>query len=180
MPFFGLSLEIWERGFKTKLQVFEWATTSRFFNPACFRTKGDGIRKVKEDRKMYAEFVNWVSAAQQDQETHDAVQETSTPTKAKDDMINEALVYFDKKEEFEELARSRLQRARFKDVFNGHKVNEWAGLESRWREVKLVMDDVRGKVGGDEGIGKLLQEKGEEELKRIVLESKDELGLMES
>jgi hypothetical protein len=171
MPFFGLSLDTWEQGFTTKLQVFEWVVTSRFFDPTYFKTKGEGIRKVKHDRKMYAEFAFWVESRAE------GTARESTPRKEKTEIVAEALVYFNKKEEFEELARSRLNRARMKEGFNGCKVNEWAGMGSHWRGVKLIMDRVRMRLGGDEEVTKLLKERGEEELKELVLEVKDELGL---
>lgn len=172
LPFFGLSMDTWKQGFQTKLQVFEWVVTSRLFDPTSFRTAGDGLTKVKADRKMYAEFTSWVSS-ERSQVTGGAVD----PKTERADIVDEALVYFNKKHEFEELARSRLGRVRMKAGFNGTKVNEWAGLNSNWRAVKTIMDEVRARVGGNEGVADILEEKGEEAVKRIVLEVKEALGL---
>jgi hypothetical protein len=174
LPFFQLSLDTWEKGFKTKLQVFEWVASSRFFDHRNFQTKGEGIKKVKRERTMYAEFVEWV---ENQRERWEADGEVEDGTARKEKAVEEALVYFNKKEEFEELARSRLNRTRMKEGFNGHKVNEWAGMASNWMEVKRIMDGVRMKIGGDEGIAKFLKDSGEEELKKVVLEVKDELIL---
>ena len=156
--------------------MFEWVASSRFFDHRNFKTKGEGIKKVKQDRTMYAEFVEWVED-QRGRWEADGVVEDGTARKERAEVIEEALVYFNKKEEFEELAHSRLNRARMKEGFNGHKVNEWAGMASNWMEVKRIMDGVRMKIGGDEGIANFLKDSGEEELKKVVLEVKDELTL---
>jgi hypothetical protein len=169
LPFFGLSMDTWKQGFETKLQVFEWVVASRLFDPTNFKTAGDGFRKVKADRKMYAEFTSWVSSERLQVAVH--------PKTERAGIVDEALVYFNKKHEFEELARSRLGRTRMKAGFNGTKVNEWAGLNSNWRAVKMIMDEVRARVGGNERVADILEEKGEEAVKRIVLEVKDALAL---
>jgi hypothetical protein len=176
MPFLGLSLDTWKQGFQTKLQLFEWVATSRLFHPTFFRTRGDGIRKVKEDRKVYAEFVAWVGGERERRQVDD-LEQRSSPPKYPADIVNEALVHFNKKEEFENLALSRKNRSRVKAGFNGNNVNEWTGMGANWRGVKQIMDGVRARLGGDDGVAQFLDESGEEELRKIVLEVRDELGL---
>ena len=126
---------------------------------------------------MYAEFVEWVIVQRR---AHELVQE-SRPRKENTDLINEALVYFGRKEAFDELTRSRTTRARFKTAFNGQKVTEWAGLDQKdqnWQALKLIMDGIRQRLGGDDDILSFWEQNGEEGLKRMTLEVKAELGLM--
>jgi hypothetical protein len=92
-------------------------------------------------------------------------------------LAREALVFFNKKEEYETLLRLRSARAQLKESFKGTVVNEWAELDGHWRGVKKIMDGVRERVGGDDGILHILDVEGQEGLKRRVLETRDELGL---
>jgi hypothetical protein len=159
------------------LQAFEWVATSRFFDPVSFRAEGEGIHKVKDDRKMYAEFVQWVGVERQRRKAL-GISRESRSRRERAETINEALAFFDKREEFEELARSRLIRARIKEAFNGHKVNEWVGLAQHWKAIKLVMDGIRERLGGNEGVLEFRDLHGEEALKKIALKVRDELGVM--
>ncbi|KAF8073591.1 hypothetical protein FPV67DRAFT_1376021, partial [Lyophyllum atratum] len=176
--FMGWSMDAWKAGFRTKRDVFEWAGSSRFFHPDNFRTHGDGIRKVKAARTMYGEFVEWAS----DRAALGPPTETVTDSKLTKEeewltFRDQTLAYFDKKEEFEALTHERTHRARSKEVFNGTKVRDWADLGEHWMAVKLIMDTVREKYGGEAGVLKLYDEEGEQGVKRIVLEAKEQLEL---
>jgi hypothetical protein len=172
--FLGYSLERFHEGFKTNQEVYDWAASSKYFNPRDFRTQGPGITKVKVERTMYAEFVKWVEA-------------TRTPTNNLDlpsreerqkQIQQEALVFFNKKEEFETLARDRQNRLRLKEIFSGSRVRDWAELGEHWRGVKLIMDEVRVQMGGEEAILEFLDKNSEEDLKQVVLQVKDKLGIV--
>lgn len=167
----------WKAGFKTKRDVFEWAGTSKFFVASQFRSEGEGFRKVKPERKMYAEFVEW-AMERTAQATTDTIRLSKEEQEERQREIrDEALVYFGKKEEFDAVNREHSQRVRLKQTFTGSKVRDWTDLGEYWKGVKLIMDAVRLRVGGDEGVLKILDGEGEEGLKRIVLEIKDELGI---
>jgi len=166
-------MDDWKAGFNTKQEVFKWAESTRFFDPRRFKTEGLGATKVKLDRKMYAEFVQWAKAKGQEQATLQEAEEEEKK-KARD----EALVYFNKKEEFEALARERSARVRLKDVFNGSNVRNWTGLGEHWKGVKMIMDRVRQQAGGDEGVLRILDREGEEGVKEAVFKVRDELGLL--
>jgi len=123
---------------------------------------------------MYAEFVKWVEA-------------TRTPTNSLDlpsreerqkQIQQEALVFFNKKEEFETLARDRQNRLRLKEIFSGSRVRDWAELGEHWRGVKLIMDEVRVQMGGEEAILEFLDKNSEGDLKQVVLQVKDKLGIV--
>jgi hypothetical protein len=175
MKYMGLSMEAWKAGFKTKRQVFEWAGTCRFFDPRNFRTSGEGIRKVKVDRKMYAEFVEWAKqrAASMVEEAPQGRKEMRKERELK--VRDEALVYFKKKEAFDALTRERELRVQVKQVFNGSKVRDWTDLGEHWKGVKIVMNGVRERVGGEEGVLKILGTEGEEGVRKVVLEVKEQM-----
>lgn len=171
--FLGYSLKTFHEGFKTNQQVYEWAASSKYFDPRGFRTQGPGITKVKVERTMYAEFVKWV-------ETRARTTSSDLPSREERQrqIREEALIFFNKKEEFESLARDRLNRLRLKEVFSGSRVRDWAELGEYWKGVKLIMDEVRTRMGGEEAILEFLNKNSEDDLKKIVLQVKDDLGIV--
>lgn len=84
-------------------------------------------------------------------------------------------MYFGKKETLEDLARARTHRTKLKKVWSGHVVRDWAELGEYWMGVKVIMDAVRERLGGDEGILKTINADGEGHVKSIVLEIRDKL-----
>ncbi|KAJ6544808.1 hypothetical protein DFH09DRAFT_990326 [Mycena vulgaris] len=175
MQYMGLSMERWKAGFQTKQEVFEWVGTSSLFDLARFQTEGQGIKKVKPERKMYAQFVQWAK----EQKQHLGDPESESPDMLdKAGQIQHALKYFGKKEEFDALAREDAEKARLKEGFNGTKVREWTGLsEKQWKELKATMDQVRAWVGGEVGILKIIDEQGEEGIKELVLRAQEKLAV---
>ena len=125
---------------------------------------------------MYAEFVEWV------EETRELKQPlTSVPLSREDRYAKtreEALIFFNKKEEFNALVKARFNRQRLKESFSGSRVRDWTELGEYWKGVKLVMDEVRVRLGGEEGIVGLLDEHGEDALRKVVLQAKADLGLV--
>lgn len=179
MEYMRLEMATWKAGFKTKREVFEWAGSSRFFNPNKFRSHGDGIRKVKPERKMYAEFVEWAKerAASTAFSGIEAVQESDENKEERELKFRDAtLIHFKQKEAFDTVTRERFFRARVKEVFRGSKVRDWTNLGDHWKDVKILMDTVRDRVGGEEGIMKILETEGEDGVKKIVLDVKEEVS----
>lgn len=122
---------------------------------------------------MYAEFVQWAG------ETAALVVEKQG--KRTEEQFRElrdlALVHFNKKDVFDTLAREREQRVGLKQAWSGSRVRDWAELGNYWKGVKLIMDAVRERLGGDEGVAKLYQREGEDGIKRVVLEEKKHLSI---
>ncbi|KAJ3503985.1 hypothetical protein NLJ89_g8179 [Agrocybe chaxingu] len=174
--FLGLSMQRYNEGFETKRDVFEWAASIRFFDPSQFKSQGPGISKVKPERKMYAEFVEWVVAMRQepsqDQTDRLSRQDLRAPTR------DVALAFFGKKGEFEALAKARSDRLKLKGCFSGSVVHDWAEMGGYWKGVKLIMDEVRARMGGEEGILKFLEGHSENDLKKAVLQVKSDLGIV--
>ncbi|KAG6865195.1 hypothetical protein C0991_004566 [Blastosporella zonata] len=178
--FMGWSMDAWKAGFRTNREAFEWIGTSRFFNPIGFRTQRQRITKVLAHRAMYAEFAQWVTEKA-------SVAASSGLEHDSDDMTTEqrqlafrehALDYFNKKHEFDALVCRRGQRARLKEVFNSANVRDWANLGNDWQSLKLIMEAVREKLGGEEGVLKLYDESGESGVKQLVLEVQKQVLLL--
>lgn len=174
--YLGLSMDSWKAGFHTKLEVFEWAGTCHFFDPGRFRSEGSGIKKVKPQRTMYAEFVEWANKQPRSVDVP-----TPAARQAEIERIRtEALVYFKKQDDFETVTGERSARSRLKEGFNGSTVRDWCHLGEHWKGVKVVMDGVRRRLHGDEGVLKFLDKEGQEELKKIVLEVQQELKVADT
>lgn len=128
---------------------------------------------------MYAEFVEWVerqrnTAKMERGQSHKPVLEERQP-----DVQLEALVFFKRKQAFDLLGVERSNKIRLKEHFSGSTVRDWAGEGGRIKCVKSIMDEVKVPLGGDEGI-LILDKNGEQNLKDIVLQVKDELGIVSS
>ncbi|KAH7913394.1 hypothetical protein BJ138DRAFT_1171301 [Hygrophoropsis aurantiaca] len=159
--FLGLSTDTWKRGFSTQEAVFKFAASSRFFDPQKLVPRNASKKKAAESRTMYRNFLVW---AQEQNPGVDAICQSQ-------DMVEEALVQFGKKDERDLLVRQRYEKEWMKHNFNGKLVAEWTGLG--WKGVKVVMDAVRIKVGGES----MLIGRRTAELKDLVGQAKDELQL---
>ncbi|KAL4073227.1 hypothetical protein V8B97DRAFT_203008 [Scleroderma yunnanense] len=160
--YMGLSMDRWKEGFITIEDIFVFAATSRFFDPRRFRaSQMSSFDKTVKERMMYHNFRVWVK--------------NNIPTvhhhESKRDAVEEALVHFGKKDEWDAAAFARYTRSWFKNNFNGKLVAEWTGLG--WRGIKAVMDDVRTSAGGEYA----LVDRPLEDIKKMVMASKDSLSL---
>lgn len=176
--FMGWSMDAWRTGFRRKRDIFEWAGSSHFFNPRKFRTHGVGISKVKEERKMYMEFVQWAS---EKAAAFFPVEEDESKVTKEEHWVafrDRTLAHFNKKEKFDAINDERVRRVHLKQVFSGSRVRDWAELGEHWKGVKMIMDVVREKYGGDGGILELYNGGGEQAVKSVVLEAKEQLGLL--
>jgi len=155
-------MDEWESGFETTLAAYRWAINTKFSH---FKPKGAGFKKKELDRKMYIRFIEWASS-QDNARSHCEI----------NDAREAALDFFNKRSELDQ-RRIFQQNQYTKSVFSGINVRNWTDLGGYWFGVKKIMDGVRERLGGDELISKFVAEKGEEQLKSIVLEVQIELGV---
>ncbi|KAF8555233.1 hypothetical protein OG21DRAFT_1438969 [Imleria badia] len=160
--FMGLSMDRWMKGFETVEETFKFAATSRFFDPRRLHVPSmHTFNKSVEGRSMYIDFLVWA------QDKAPSVS-TSGPHQ---DAVEEALITFGKKSEWDAIVQEHYARTWLRSNFNGKLVAEWTGLG--WRGVKAVMDDVRSSVGGERAlVGMEL-----EQVKGLVLKSQKSLKL---
>ena len=178
--FWGLSMETYHKGFQTRRDVFQWATSCKYFNHSQFQTRGEGIKKVKQDRRMYAEFIEWVEESRPQLAESCLILNPHRPrgervAKARED----ALLFFDKRDAFDTIVRDRTNKQRLKEFFNGRLVREWAELnDNDWASVKMIIAEVRRRLGGDYGIMDVLDGDGEDRLEDLVHQIKDDLNIV--
>ncbi|KAI6044804.1 hypothetical protein EDC04DRAFT_2639863 [Pisolithus marmoratus] len=162
LEFMGLSMDRWKEGFTTVEETFVFASASRFFDPRRIRRPHlQSFTKSVEERAMYHEYTRWAQGQPPAPYCLEADREA----------VEEALVYFGKKDERDAAALARDKKLWMKNNFNGKIVAEWTGLG--WKGVKAVMDRVRASAGGEaELYGRPLQD-----VRNLVLESKDALNI---
>lgn len=166
-------MKVFQEGFQTREQIYEWVTSSRFFDANHFRSTGPGISKVKAQRTMYSDFVEWVTTTKLSGTQFSRVSREDWQAKVRD----EALHYFNKKMEFAAASKLRSDRLRLKQYFSGSRVRDWTGLGGYWVGVKIIMDEIRRQLGGEDGVLNYINEYGEERLKLFTVQVRDNLGI---
>lgn len=174
--FLGLSYDEYEKGFKTQYEIFEWVSSMRFFNSTHFRSTGTGIPKVKPVRTMYAEFVEWIHGRPPRSGLYSDLSSTEQAQRIRED----ALTFFNKKVNYDAAVKLRVCKLRLKETFSGSRVCEWTEMGNYWKGVKLIMDEVRERLGGEQGVSDYLDAHSEEGLKAFVLQVQNDLGLKKS
>lgn len=155
-------MDKWKKGFETVGETYEFAAASRFFDPRRLHVPSMGaFNKSAQGRSMYFDFLVWAQ---------DKVPTTAT-SEPHQDAVEEALVTFGKKAEWEAMVQEGHARSWMKSNFNGKLVAEWTGLG--WKGVKAVMDDVRSSVGGERALVGMEPE----QVKNLVLISQKSLDL---
>lgn len=157
-----MSLNEWQAGFKTQLEIFNWVSTSRFYNPRrILETKS---RKVPVERVMYHAFFGYASA----QISQCVILSRTYPSL--NETVDEAKIFYDKKEEYENLVRITKRRNALKSKFNGKLVMEWTGLFGL--SVRRVMDVIRARFSDEE-----ILDCNVDLLKATTLQVQQDLGL---
>ncbi|KAJ3802483.1 hypothetical protein GGU11DRAFT_865496 [Lentinula aff. detonsa] len=170
--FFGWSNERRSLGFNTRQEAFEWVFESRFFDLQYIRTSGKGTGKVKAQRKMYFDFVAW--ANERSAQSGVTSVDMEKVERRQERVREEALVEFGRRDEVATVVREFEGRKKIKNGFNGTVVDAWIGSNGNWRKVKTVMDKVRERHGGEEGILRILELEGEDGLKQRVMSALEE------
>lgn len=198
LQFLGLSMDRWEQGFETKQEIFEWVAANRFFDRETFETRPSGSTKVKGERSMYHEFINWVVQQRQEEDElaakrgtqlsqgrrpgaeprtgSEKVQESNF-TERQHQIRNEALIHFGKKDEVDALAKAKKMKQHLQAGFNSQIIETWVKTGHRWADVKKIKEVVMERCGGEAGVLKLLDEGDTAQLKEMVHKVKAELGV---
>ncbi|KAJ3486669.1 hypothetical protein NLI96_g4085 [Meripilus lineatus] len=144
MAFFGLSLETWKQGFGSQREIFDWVSTSPYFDAGRMvrsDANNGSRRKVREVRSMYRNFLVYadgIASKQSDGLARQAVDGAVEQT---------AINFFGKRELYEQLLRVSSAKGRIKAVFSGKLVVQWTGIEGL--PVRWLMDEVQRRLGGD-------------------------------
>ena len=130
LQFLGYDVEQWRLGFTTEKEIFDFITSSKYFQTKLFR-KDDGldliesenersvwnrdVRKRHEKRPMFSRFVAYVQTLPVDCGNIDLYE-----------IRKQAFQYFDKEEEAKVIELKIQQNKRIKTKFNGSLVREWS------------------------------------------------------
>ena len=162
--FLGLDYGRFNEGFSTRLAIFEWIATSRFFQPGIFFRMGN----ILLERKMYQDFVSYVngrtpptSHLNYDKPAADPEQLVGELGIDEEAAVEDALEYFGCRSEWYSIAESVSRRKRLKEKLNGKLVEQTTGLKGI--VIRDIIAGVKEKVSEDE---LLLME--QEEIQRLV------------
>ncbi|KAJ3484250.1 hypothetical protein NLI96_g5754 [Meripilus lineatus] len=144
MAFFGLSLETWEQGFKSQREIFDWVSTSPYFDAGRMvrSDANNGSRpKARVMRHMYQKFLVHAKDIASKQ-PYDLTQQTTN------DVVEQAAIdFFGKRDLYEQLLRVSRAKEKIKAVFSGKLVGQWTGVQGL--PVRWLMDEIQNRLGDD-------------------------------
>lgn len=165
--FFDLDLASWEAGFPSLQSAFQWVASSRLFDPQIVKESPHREHR-RNDREMYQMFLIWMR--DQRLTTVEGSACDLRPISSSDKVVEEAKVFFGKKQEYDGLVEKERKRRKIKDTFNGHLVMEWTGL--RGIPVRELMDEVRARMDEE-----TIHRSTREEMKARVLDAQERMAL---
>lgn len=138
LRFMGLSIKTWENGFNTMKELFAWIQTSRFFVPRLVTETANAIKVKNVDRRIvFQSFLGYTRVLASAAPSKPAVQPSV--------VVQEALVFFGKKDKYD----NAIKRIAIQSKFTGNHVMKWTGLHGV--VVRDVMTGVRERLG-EEGL----------------------------
>jgi hypothetical protein len=154
ITFLGLDYKRFEEGFSTRLAIFDWIATSRFFQPVIFLRMGNTLR----ERKMYQAFLSYVNARASPasrlnlDEPGDSAADSEQLARELDinaeATLEEALEYFGCRDEWYLIAESVSRRKKLKEKLNGKLVEQTTGFKGIF--IRDIIAAVKEKVSEDE------------------------------
>lgn len=146
LTFFELSIDQWTEGFATQLEIFEWLASSPFFDVQRLSpSRGSDTApssakyRVRDARPMYQHFLEFVRL-------DESIRRYSRPRITPQTALDMALVHFGRRALYDILLHFAEVKKHVRSTFTGKLVEEWTGLKGM--SVRLVMDEVRRKLGG--------------------------------
>lgn len=108
--FLGLNYEKWKIGFDTKIEIFEWIASSKYFIKGIFNVENRTDRIRMEKRKMYIEFYKWLWGD---------VENSNEPKPIFIKIQAHAIEYFNKRKELESIVNEIKINEERKLKYNG-------------------------------------------------------------
>lgn len=123
LSFLKLDYDVWKAGFSTRADIYHWILSSHLAYPEAIL----GVSPKHLERPMYREFVRYTGERNLTSNTNDEDRETAVLDA--DKVVEEALMFFGKTEEYHELAKTVELRKGLKLVLNGKLIQEITGLQ---------------------------------------------------
>ena len=154
MDFLGLDGLKYEKGFPTLDELFEWAVSMPYFRKNIFQkeTTSADQQRIREKRPMYAKFVTeWLPRATTSNGQIEEHETRVTPVDDGKDLLNKALLRFQKRKDYERLVEDQrkvaLKDAMWKKIarvlpLQGKEIGQaMVALKSRlrWNEGKPIL-----------------------------------------
>ncbi|TCD65111.1 hypothetical protein EIP91_003085 [Steccherinum ochraceum] len=144
LEFLDLSYDRWKEGFTRQREVFEWISSSRFYDPSIMsRAESDhqGGRKAREARGMYQNFLTYAFETKNSGAYKSSLIDKGTA-------VQSALQFFGKWDLYCRILRVAAVKTHANTVLSGKLVTEWTGVQGT--PVRWVMDEVKKRLGGEE------------------------------
>ncbi len=118
--YLGLDYKKWNNGFTNDLEIYEFITKSRYFNPKLFDVENfslnhDHMRRFKL-RAMYQDFVHYIQNNFKTYNINNDIEDKNV------NFQYESLVAFNKLNVLEEVINQNILQNKRKEKFNGHKI----------------------------------------------------------
>ncbi|THH18306.1 hypothetical protein EUX98_g8982 [Antrodiella citrinella] len=139
--FFGLTMSRWSEGFTTQDEIFEWISSSPYYNPGVMaRSESDhqGGRKAREARGMYQNFLIYARRRTNGK--------ASVPDR--EAAMQTALQTFGRWDVYCRVLHVAAVKSHISASFTGKLVTEWT--DAHGPPVRWLMDEVKKKLGGDQ------------------------------
>jgi len=141
LSFFGLTMSRWMEGFATQEEIFDWISSSPYYNPGVMaRSEADnqGGRRAREARGMYQNFLVYAREHTR----------AGASVSDRDTAVQTALQFFGKWDVLNQLLQVAAVKSHISASFTGKLVTEWTSVHGP--PVRWIMDEVKKKLGGEE------------------------------
>lgn len=123
LQFLGLSYHVYQQGFSTAEELYQWLCQCRLLSKSSVKVKKDDASGRQKERKrpLYSTFFNdWLPTYFEAGTNHtveaEAQSDQSTRTSQRQDLASEAVAFFDRKEEYEEMNAALIRQIQSRTV----------------------------------------------------------------
>lgn len=143
--YLGLDWDIWNDGFSSKQEIFEWIIKSRYFNLDHFRSLDYAHRQREKKRPMYQEFIKFIFK----DEPEFVIEKTSKIKYSGLNLQLDALEYFNKSNEMEIMIRNECICFIRKKKFNGNKFIKLGIID---KQIPIYIKEFKKTLGFDNNL----------------------------
>ena len=170
LSFLDYDYDRFVQGFDNLQQIFEYTTSSKYFNKEiyAFDNRNHASRIRDKKRKTYNEFLQWVETVDHLNAYPWADMREKFGREYKQEFVERAFQFFpDFKVKFEKIQADFEMWKKLKEKFNGDLVREWTGLENReLGNFMIKVKDRRNEMSKEEWEELVLSGKVENQVKQ--------------
>lgn len=123
--------------FSNKIEIYEWICTTKYFNPNIFLHLNYEHRSRMDKRPFYRDFLEWIGIKKSD------VQQTNCEHSGEiyNNCQKEAIQYFKKEKEVEELCIKKKEKEQFREKWNGHIFLSYGLKEDQKKKLNKIIQE---------------------------------------